>query len=342
MALWVVRAGKYGENETHALDTNYVVIGWEDIGDISNVATRDGLAQLIRKTYPDEKEGRLAQWVGQVWNFREGIVDDDLAVLPLKSQSAVAIGRVTGWYEFDPDGPEDGKHRRSIVWIKKDIPRNNFDEDILFSFGSLLTVFRVSRNDAENRVRAMLEEGVPEADAGDRETDTTMDDPVGAFNVEEITADQIQQFLGRRFVGHDLARLVAELLKVGGYTVNVSQPGPDGGVDILAGQGAMGFEPPRLCVQVKSGKTPVDVNVYRSLKGVLTDFGAEQGLLVSWGGFNRNVMKEARRDFFSIRLWDAGGLVQELFENYEKLPEGIRAELPLKRIWTLATEASDA
>ncbi|MHB9036592.1 MAG: hypothetical protein ACYC64_07985 [Armatimonadota bacterium] len=31
----------------------------------------------------------------------------------------------------------------------------------------------------------------------------------------------------------------------------MSPPGSDGGADILAGGGAMGFNPPRLCIQVK-------------------------------------------------------------------------------------------
>jgi restriction system protein len=30
-------------------------------------------------------------------------------------------------------------------------------------------------------------------------------------------------------------------------------------------------------------------------------------------------------------------LVEQLLENYDKLDQDIRAELPLKRIWTIAT-----
>jgi restriction system protein len=70
----------------------------------------------------------------------------------------------------------------------------------------------------------------------------------------------------------------------------------------------------------------------------MKNFGATQGLLVSWSGFQSKASSEARRHFFEIRLWDAGDLVGLLLENYERLPEELQAELPLKRIWTLALE----
>ena len=120
--------------------------------------------------------------------------------------------------------------------------------------------------------------------------------------------------------------------------MEVSPPGPDGGVDILAGKGPMGFDMPRLCIQVKSGDAPVDGRVFRELRGVMEDRGADQGLLVSWSGFTRPAIEEARRQFFRIRLWDAGTLVGKVLDNYEKLSEELRAELPLKRLWALVLE----
>ncbi len=36
-----------------------------------------------------------------------------------------------------------------------------------------------------------------------------------------------------------------------------------------------------------------------------------------------------------MRLWDADNLIQAVEANYEKLPEALQAELPLKRVWTL-------
>jgi restriction system protein len=67
-------------------------------------------------------------------------------------------------------------------------------------------------------------------------------------------------------------------------------------------------------------------------------FKAEQGLLVSWGGFTKTVENESRLSFFSVRLWDASDLVEEVLRNYDKLPEELQTELPLKRVWALVIE----
>ena len=145
-------------------------------------------------------------------------------------------------------------------------------------------------------------------------------------------------YLEQHFKGHDLARLVDAVLKAQGYMTELSAPGPDGGVDILAGRGALGLEGPRLCVQVKSSQSSADVNILRALQGIMQTFKADQGLLVSWGGFTKAVENESRLSFFSVRLWDAGDLVEAVLGNYDKLPKELQTELPLKRIWALVIE----
>lgn len=136
-----------------------------------------------------------------------------------------------------------------------------------------------------------------------------------------------------------MEELVAEILRAQGYEVMVNKrKGADQGADILAGRGAMGFDEPRLCVQVKSGETATGSKEYDELKGVMTKFKAEHGLFVSWGGFQTTVEEEARRDFFSIRLWNAERLVSMIQSEYAKLSEEIRADIPLQQLWALVEE----
>jgi restriction system protein len=89
-------------------------------------------------------------------------------------------------------------------------------------------------------------------------------------------------------------------------------------------------------VQVKSQQSPVDRPTLDQLIGVMQSFGADQGLLVAWGGFKSSVQKEEAKQFFRVRLWDADDLVEQLLAKYDSLSEEIRAELPLKRIWVVA------
>ncbi len=333
MALWLVRAGRRGEREDYALERSVAVIGWDDLPDLTGVKTREDLAALMRETYPGEGENKLRNWTGQVWAFRDSIKGGDLAVLPLKRRAAIAIGRVTGEYVYTAG--EVSNHVRPVDWLRKDIPRSAFDQDLLFSFGAFMTVCQISRNDAEARVRTFLEGGKLPVPTASTETVAPEDTTI---NIEQFARDQITKHIGQRFTGHKLARLVTAILNAQGYKTETSPPGADGGVDILAGRGPMGFDAPRLCVQVKSSDQPVAVGVLRELQGVMRSFGAEQGLLVVWGGFKQSVVAESRRLFFAIRLWDSGDLIANLLENYERLPEDVQAELPLKRIWTLVQE----
>jgi len=106
-------------------------------------------------------------------------------------------------------------------------------------------------------------------------------------------------------------------------------------VEINAGRGALGFDPPPLAVQVKSGEGPVDVKVLRELQGVMKSFGADRGLVVAWGGYRSSVVKEAARSYFEIRIWDSDDLVRMVQSHYDALPDSVQVELPLKRVWTL-------
>lgn len=157
-------------------------------------------------------------------------------------------------------------------------------------------------------------------------------------DLEQQGRDQIRTLIGTRFKHHGLERLVTALLIAQGYRTKIAPIGADGGVDVVAGRGPMGFDSPRLCVQVKSATVPVDVKTIRELKGVLNTFGAEHGLLVSWGGFTSKALAEARKLFFGIRLWDSDDRIDNVLEAYEDFPADIRAELPLKRIWVVLAE----
>lgn len=118
-----------------------------------------------------------------------------------------------------------------------------------------------------------------------------------------------------------------------GYVAKISPPGPDGGVDILAGQGPLGFDAPRLIVQVK-----VDAPVVRELNGVMHKYQADNALRVGWGGFTKVALSEAAGAHFKMRLWDSGDVVAAVQEHYEQLPATIGAEIPLKRVWTLVPD----
>ena len=334
MSTWMIRAGRDGQYEEQALSEGRAVVGWRRVPDVQRVASRAELEAICRDAYPAVRSTRIKSHACQLWAFRQRVQRGDLVVLPLTRRSAVAIGEVTGPYEYQAGGPQQPRHTRTVRWLRTDLPRTAFDRDLLYSFGAMLTVCRIRRDGAEERLRRLLngQDGTgPLCPAG-------QSDETESLDLERAAHDRLLGFVGESFSGHAMATLVDAVLRAQGYLTRLSPPGPDGGVDILAGTGAMGFDSPRLCVQVKSGSTPVGVKVLRELRGTMQHFHAEQGLLVSWGGFNSNVLTEARSSFFTVRLWDSGDLLSAILQHYDKMPDELQAELPLKRVWVLVEE----
>lgn len=326
MSLWLVRAGRHGEQEQGALDNGIITIGF-DMPNLSLITNKEGLKDLYLKAHLGASAMKIANEVRQIWRFVHDIKKGDLVALLLKTQSAIAIGEVTGGYEYTELTPGIN-HIHRVKWIKT-LPRSDFDQDLLYSLGAFMTVCQISRNDAENRVIKLIKKGpAPEPEGNGEEV----------IDVEEYAKDQIVKHIEKKFKGHSLARLVNALLKAQGYVTRQSPPGPDGGVDILAAAGSLGFDRPRLCVQVKSTSSPIDVKILRELQGVMAKVRADQGLLVAWGGFNTLAMQEARDAFFSIRLWDQGNLLDEVFKYYHHFDDELKTELPLKKVWSLVLE----
>ena len=155
-------------------------------------------------------------------------------------------------------------------------------------------------------------------------------DPNEEVDLEELIADRTVIRLKQKFAGWRLEHLVASILRASGYQVLETAAGPDGGVDIIAGAGELGFGQPRLCVLVKGRRGPVDLAEYDRLMGNLETFRAEHGLLVSLGGFTKPVKDRNTQTFFRIRLWGPDELAQRLLDAYEELPVDIRADVPLR------------
>lgn len=154
----------------------------------------------------------------------------------------------------------------------------------------------------------------------------------------QIARDQIERHVASNFAGHAFTQLIAAILRAQGYQVRVSPPGADRGVDIVAGQGPLGFGGPRLVVQVKSGDLVADQPTLQGLLGCVQDTHAEHGLLVAWSGFTGPVRQRANELYFRVRLWGREEILDALFSVYDALPEEIRADLPLHRIWALVPD----
>ena len=343
--VYLNRAGKYGEDEEYALENGLTIIGQREYSSLDDCKTLDDVDKLVRKVDLEQNKQSsnqsISMSVRQLWKFARLMAEGDIVVLPRKNLRVIALGKIAGPYKYQEINGEL-RHTREVKWVRRDIPRSEFKQDLLYSLGSLLTICRITRNDAERRINTVFQ-GKPDPGPAILEDfpGDIVDEQESPRNLSQFAEDQITAHIQSNFAGHSLANLVDAVLKAEGWVTKVSKRGPDGGVDIFAGRGHLGLDSPRLCVQVKSQDTPCDVGVYRGLLGSISIFNANQGLLVCWGGFNDVVLKEAKQGHFEVRLWRDKDLVEAIYRNYDRLSSEIKAKLPLRQTWTLVIAETD-
>jgi restriction system protein len=346
----MVRLGKFGEMETRALESDELVTGWQ-VGDLTPTKSRADILRLLEDAYPDEKSGTLQNWSVQLNQFRNDMAVGDLVVVPLKTTGQIAVGTVVGDYLH-----ADGAHpARRVKWLVTDLPRDAVKQDLLYSLGATQTVCGISRNDAVVRfasiaktrrdpgpggriaIKAAVAAAPAEASSESIAPSAGLVEE-GPVDLAVAARDQLERYVQANFAGHAFTELVAAVLRCQGYQARVSPPGADRGIDIVAGQGPLGFGAPTLVVQVKSGSVVVDQPTIQSLLGCITDAHADHGLIVSWSGINSTVRQRLNELYFRVRVWGREEFLQALLAVYEQLPDEIRAELPLQRIWVLVPD----
>jgi restriction system protein len=336
MTIFLARAGKFGENENYFLENNVICMVWQELAesDFSNIKTQEQLKEILLNTYQEQSKS-VPNWASQIWIHLNKMKIDDLVILPLKHSRKIAVGKIVSDYIFDPK-KKPYSHIRKVEWIEKEIPRTSFDQDLLYSFGAFKTFCEINRNDAETRIKAFLsgKKNTTNNDTLKYQLENATNEEV---NLEEASLDQISKLILAKFKGKRLEALVESIFKAKGYFTYVSPAGADGGVDILAAKGDLGFENPKICIQVKSG-TAVGIDILDRLSGTMKKVKADFGLLVSWEGFKGSIKEEKKNEFFTIRLWEQKELVEEFLKHYHKLDEEIKSEVPLKQIWVIADE----
>ncbi|MDA4106040.1 AAA family ATPase [Mycolicibacterium holsaticum] len=159
--VWLVRAGRDGEQEKLALEEGVAVVGWSELGSLDGVIDRDQLKARIESAYNEHRPASLASQATQIMRFRHEIKVGDLVVLPLKSNPGhVAVGRAAGEYRYRTDGAfaEDVAARNTlpVEWLATAIPYERFDPDLRDSFGQQGTVSEITKPNAAQRIIDVL------------------------------------------------------------------------------------------------------------------------------------------------------------------------------------------
>ena len=198
--VYLARAGRSGEDEDRALEDNIAILGFQEVPSLATATDYEGVHEIVTGAFPDAKPRAVGNSAGQLWAFAVAMKEGDLVVLPRKLTSQIAIGRVTGPYEYR-QVDDTFRHARPVEWLQTDLPRTVFEQDLLSSLGAFMTV---SRNSAERRVAAVAE-GKPDPgpsvllDTEVTQAPGLVEQPERLPDLPQLAHDQIVAHIQARF-----------------------------------------------------------------------------------------------------------------------------------------------
>ncbi len=101
---------------------SYVAIGWDTLGDLSNLGAgnelKEAISRLLEQNYPSDPKV-ISRKAGEIRNF-VGVIGEGEIVLAADGEVVLGVGRVTGPYRFETTSPTGAPHRRAVEWISTD------------------------------------------------------------------------------------------------------------------------------------------------------------------------------------------------------------------------------
>ncbi|MDK8614902.1 AAA family ATPase [Corynebacterium pseudodiphtheriticum] len=203
--VWVIRTGRKGEREGRSLAEATIMPGMGFGAATAEASTVDSVKTAIKKLNPALPNSKVTSQANQYIRFRDETKPGDTVVMPSKlQQGRLYVGTVAGRAYFDSDESDpEAQNKLPVNWHEEWITRDELGQDLQNSLRSLLTIFKITRNNAANRIEQVLDgDGDPE-----RESDLTQ-------NSEAILDwDEFFEELGTKLANYhdDRASLIKQL-----------------------------------------------------------------------------------------------------------------------------------
>jgi restriction system protein len=327
---WMIRAGR-GGYVADDFARGYVAIGWDRVGDLTRATTPAEVRNAYKQAYSDAKPGEIGSAVAMINKFRSTIKIGDQIISYDPSRREYMIGRVMGEYTFNSDVVKDHPHVRRVEWIGR-VSRDRLRVRSRNTLGSTLTLFSIPEDvlhdvlealggrDERHDAKAIAVDEVQREELEESREDTEA-------RALELIKDRLL-----RLDPEQMEHLVAALLRAMGYRTRVTPKGPDRGVDVFASPDGLGFQEPRIKVEVKHRRgTTIGSQEIRSFLGGLRP--GDRGLYVSTGGYSKEGKYEAERSNFPISLLDLHELASYIVAHYESFDLEGKALIPLVKVY---------
>lgn len=336
--MWMTR-GDSGRLYDEFRDRSIAGIGWWELMDSKPGQPRQELVEMFSAKRPEFKHGAILSGASQVWRFLNEIREGDLVLTYSPSLRKYLLGEISGPPKPEPELRSLGiSISRKTRWIGE-VDRDALSVPTKNSLGSTLTLFRVPDEAVVDILAALNGKQTSGVSLKPMDIEEAIgvvekDEKADAANLLGETEARSRSFIEdrvARLAWDDMQELIAGILRAMGYKTRVSKPGSDRGADVFASPDGLGFETPRIVVEVKHRQGQTGSKEIRSFLG--GRHKDDRGLYVSTGGFSRDARYEADRASIPVMLWELEDVVGHLVDYYESVDSTTRQLVPLKRIY---------
>jgi restriction system protein len=320
--MWMVRAGR----EAFLIDDfkrkNLVAIGWNELGDISKVDSRDKIKELVKEKCGYTKKSAINIVAGQISRFLMDFKKGDYVVSYDPNARVYLVGEIEGEYEYNPE-LRDFHQTRKVKWLGE-VGRDKLSTSTRNTLGAISTIFQVSEI-AAREIIGILEgkQTAKDESLDEAEEESLKEDMVS--RAHELIKDHLM-----KLEWEEMEQLVAGILEAMGFKTTISESGSDRGKDIEASPDGLMLKEPRILVEVKHRSGQMGSKDIRNFHSVLR---GRKGLYVSTGGFTKEAKYEAERGTEQLTLIDADRLVELVVENYDSFDIDTKLLIPLSKIY---------
>lgn len=116
IAYWLFAPGEKAALWDESFQNGIAPMGWDEVGDLNNYSTYDGLCERIERTYPGKSPKSAAN---MLWNFSYSMKPGDVVFAKRGLYKICGWGIVSGDYAFDA-AREIYQHVLPVKWVCKD------------------------------------------------------------------------------------------------------------------------------------------------------------------------------------------------------------------------------
>lgn len=217
---WMIRAGE-GGRLFDDFKKGYIAVGWNKLGDISELTTRDQLSEAYKHAYPQAKKGTLPNQISMIHKFRNVIARGDYAITYDPTSRTYLVGEVTGDYQFSPETVGDYPQIRKVNWIRE-VSRDQLTNSTRSSLGSTLTLFALKKSVLDELTSVANEQAKPTHSVEDD------DDSEILQTSRQDTINQSKELIKDKIMSldpDDMEHMVAAVLRGMGFRTRVSPKG---------------------------------------------------------------------------------------------------------------------